>query len=187
MWLTLTAGVPPEPSYDELLRGEGQPGPHEFLRALFRELANTGLGTVELFREEQGGWLELARGYCGTPEVGYAWDTRRDVSDSSIPLDENYVTYGLPDVTLLWSVSYRKRGQLGYASWQSGGLAVRLAGGTGEVLGRLWTRTFGPDHYPVFAPVPPEGGPWYEDRVRRHLERHRADLQSAGGGESASR
>jgi hypothetical protein len=184
-WSTLTAGVPPEPSYDELLRGENQPGPHAFLKGLFRELVGMGLRVTELFREEQGGWLEVARGYCGTPAVGYAWTSERDTSDSSIPMSETYVTYGLPDATLLWSVSFRKRGQLGYATWQDLRLSADLGDHAVGVVDRLWAETYG--LRPTFVPEPPDAGPGFEDRVRQHLERFRADLLSSAGGESVPR
>jgi hypothetical protein len=185
MWLTLTAGVPPEPSYDELLRGEGQPGPHAFLKRLFRELAGADLPFAELFREEQGGWLEVSRGYCGTPEIGYAWTSERDISDSSIPMSETYVTYGLPAATLLWSVSFRKRGQLGYATWQDVRLSADVTDHAAGVVERLWAETYG--LRPTFVPEPPDAGPGFEDRVQQHLERFRADLPSSAGGDSAPR
>lgn len=177
-WWRLTGGVPPEPSYDELLAGRDQPGPHAFLRRLFRELAGADLPVVELFREVRAHWLEQARGYCGTPEVGYAWDSEHDVSDSSLPMSEEYVTYGLPDATLLWSVSFRKRGQLGYATWQSDGLAARLTDRTRAAVERLWADTYGLP--PVLVPAPEDGGPARDDRVRLRLEQLRDDLRAAG-------
>lgn len=174
-WFVLTGGAPQEPDYDELLSGKNQPQPHTFLKRLFQELAGVALKrSKELVREKES-YEETARGYCGNPDVGYAWDSVMPVNDTSLPIDERYVTYGLSDVTVIWSVAYRKRGQLGYATWTSNGLSVRLDGHAQGVMERVWTEVFGIS--PVFVPAPPQDEQWYEDRARQREEQLRADLR----------
>jgi hypothetical protein len=173
-WFVLTDGTPPEPSYDELSSGQDQPQPHSLLRRLFQELAGIALPrSKELIREKES-YVETVRGYCGDPNVGYTWECLIPVNDTALPADETYITYGLPEATLIWSVAYRKRGQLGYATWTCSNLSVRLGGHARDVMERIWTEMFGLD--PVFVPVPPEHEQNYEEFARKCAEKRRAEF-----------
>jgi hypothetical protein len=175
-WFVVTDGAPPEPSYDDLLAGRDQPQPHSFLKRLFKELTGTALSaSKELVREKES-YVETARGYSGNRKVGCAWSASIPVNDTSLPVDETYVTYGLPSATLIWSVAYRKRGQLGYATWTLNYLNARLDGDARDVMERVWTDTFGVS--PVFEPAPPEHEQMYVNYAREHEEQFRADLRS---------
>lgn len=169
-WLVLRDGAPEQPSYDDLLAGRTQPGPHAFLRWLYGELAEVGLDATELVRETSS-FDEVVRGYCGSRAVGYAWRSERIIDDSAIPISETYVTYGLPGATLTWSVSLHKRGQLGHATWSNNSLAAQLDDPARTVLERLWAEVFG--RPPVFVPA----WQWCEDLVGDTMAQLRADLR----------
>jgi len=176
-WFVLADGVPREPSYDDLLAGRDQPQPNSLLKRLFRELTGTALSaSKELVREKES-YVETARGYCGNRNVGCVWTASIPVNDTSLPVDETYVTYGLPSATLVWSVAYRKRGQLGYATWTNNYLNARLDGDARDTMTRVWTEMFGVD--PVFEPAPPEHEQAYENFARLKEEQLREDLRSA--------
>lgn len=175
-WFVLTDGVPPEPSYDDLLSGRDQPRPQAFLARLFKDLTGTALNRSRELVREKGSYEQTARGYTGSKTVGCAWSASIPVNDTSLPVDETYVTYGLPTVILIWSVAYWKRGQLGYAAWTCNYLRLRLVGDARDVVERVWTETFGVS--PVFQPTPPEHEQAYEEVARRHEEQLRLDLRS---------
>jgi len=175
-WSILTEGAPPEPSYQELLSGGGQPQPHAFLTRLCQELTGTTIADRKLVHETET-HVETVRGFCGDPNVGYAWDSCRHTDDTALPMLEEYTTYGLPGAALIWSVAYRKRGQLGYATWTSTGLAVRLDEHARAVVDRLWAEVFGTR--PEFGPAP-RTDQEYENAVHQRWEQLRADLRSAG-------
>jgi hypothetical protein len=177
-WFVFTDGAPPEPSYDELLSGKDQPQPHMLLKRLFRELAGITLKKSKEVVREKESYVETAHGYCGDQNVGYLWESSIPVDDTSLPIDETYLTYGLPGAILIWSVAYRKRGQLGYATWTSVALTVRLDGPAPDTFERVWTEVFGVG--PVFDPVPPQDEQKYEDFARQREEQLRSALRSTG-------
>ncbi len=174
-WFVLTDGVPPEPSYDELLSGRDQPQPLSLLARLFQELTGTAMKRSRTLVHERGSYEEVARGYCGDRNAGYVWDYVAPVNDTSLPNDETYVTYGLPTATLIWAVAYRKRGQLGYATWTCSYLHARFVGDGRDIVERVWTEVCGVA--PVFVPAQPQAAQAYEDFARRREERFRADLR----------
>src|SRR4051812_46862198 len=174
-WFTLSDGTPPEPSYDDLLAGRNQPQPSALLTRLFQELAGTTLEpSTELGRTREVSYEETARGYCGDPDLGYVWEGVIPVNDTSLPITETYVTHGLPGASLVWSVAYRKQGQLGFATWTCNHLYAGLDDHARDIVERVWADTFGVD--PVFDPVSPENEQGYEEFGRERADQFRAYL-----------
>jgi hypothetical protein len=160
-WLILTDGVPREPSNQ----------PRTFLTRLVGELAGADARKPKKQSRVDEGYVVTTRGYCGDPNAGYAWESSLYVDDTALPVDEKYVTCGLPGAALVWSVSYWKRGQLGHSAWQNERLAVRLDEHARDVVDRIWGETFGVP--PVFEPAQADVAAWCEDRVRE-LDRSRS-------------
>ena len=174
-WFVLTKGAPTRPSYDDLSSGQTQPTPLAVLSRLFQELTGTALKSSRKLVREQQGFDEIARGYCGNKEVGYAWDYLITIGDSAQPADETYVTYGLPSATLIWAVSYWKRGQSGYSTWTNRYLRARFDDDARDTVERVWTEMLGVA--PVFVPASPEKEQEYEDFAQEREERLRVDLR----------
>jgi hypothetical protein len=150
-WLTLTGGLPKEPSsHDEL---GNTPGPEAFWSALFsrfvklNEMTNTKREEKEIPRDER-----IVSGTCGTPSIGYRWTEHTSLDTSMIPVAVTDETYGLQGIDVKWDYRLAQMGQAGRAAFRHGTLRARFADSRArEVFTDAWRNVFGCD--PVFGRV----------------------------------
>jgi hypothetical protein len=57
-----------------------------FLVPLFREITGTAVDTSKVLVREKGIDVEIVQGYCGSPDVGYAWESAIPTYSPSDPL-----------------------------------------------------------------------------------------------------
>ena len=142
-WMILTGGQPAEPdSLDELAKARR---PKDFWRSLFDEVAkvdvsaSTTVEQSEIPREER-----VARGYCGTSDVGYRWNEREPLESSMFPTEVTDETYGLPGIDAIWNYRLAQVGQAGRAAFRHGELRVRFkTGKERDAFSAAWQRVFG--------------------------------------------
>lgn len=153
--LVLTAGLPNMRFYStvgNVMEGTGEPGPQQFLPALFAALYGTEPSDWEAEEDTRRDGLPegsrwRATGRRGGPEAGFHFVARGVVGEST-SYSESLTSYGLPGMRLSWDMEWYKSGYV--YTFHHRSLTVSFEDEQAEALFRtVWEQVFGQP--PVFG------------------------------------
>jgi hypothetical protein len=155
-WLRLSAGAPPGPRSRDSQELASTPKPDDFLRRLFAELCGIQRLPLHVTEERVIPRDEReARGFRGTPEIGYRLVERECLETSAVPYHVSIETYGLPGMEIRWHYCFDYAGQAGHAAFDHISLTARFEGWDArDQFTRIWRSVFGTE--PVWQPAETE-------------------------------